>query len=378
MPDETRAVSDTPAADGPVRPSGGWTYCDVKPQSRPALRPDINPRRASLVVVGRSKWVNGTVLKYYLYGAGASTLARGGGSTQHLEGDATQQQEVRDAFAKWKALGIGLEFREVADAREAEVRIGFDQSDGSWSYVGRDVLGIPTDEPTMNFGWDLTSAWGRVTSLHEIGHTLGFPHEHQNPNAGIEWDEPKVLAEFSAPPNSWTEQQIRTNILSKLDPNEVEGSQWDPTSVMEYPFEPGLILRPDQYRTQGVPPPSGLSERDKQWVLTWYPGQPGGEPPVLEPFVSRPLSLAPGQQADFLVVPSATRSYSVGTFGASDVVLVLFEEIDGEPVYLTGDDDSGEDRNALVEAKMQAGRRYLVRVRLYSAWASGQTAVMLW
>jgi hypothetical protein len=357
-------------------PAGGWSYCDVKPQSRPALRPDLNPRRASLIVVGRSKWVNGTVLKYYLYGSGTSS--RGRRATRHLEADATQLQEVRDAFGKWKALGIGLEFREVADISEAEVRIGFDQNDGSWSYVGRDLLGIPQDEPTMNFGWDLTTPWGRVTSLHEIGHTLGFPHEHQNPNAGIEWDEAKVLAEFSGPPNSWTEQQIRTNILSKLDPNEVEGSEWDPSSVMEYPFEPGLIKRPEKYSVEGVPPPTGLSDRDKQWVMTWYPGLAPKDPPTLEPFVSRALSLKPGEQADFLVTPTATRKYSIGTFGASDAVLVLFEQIDGEPVYLSGDDDSGEDRNALVEAKLQAGRRYVVRVRLYSAWASGQTAVMLW
>ncbi len=57
---------------------------------------------------------------------------------------------------------------------------------------------------------------------------------------------------------------------------------------------------------------------------------------------------------------------------------MVFEEIDGEPVYLTGDDDSGESRNARVQVKLQAGRRYIVRVRLYYAWASGRFAVMLW
>jgi hypothetical protein len=374
----SRAEAQAAAAGTPVAPAAGWTYCDVKPQSVPDLRPDLNPRRASLIAIGRSKWVNGTVLKYYLYGAGTAARGRSRRSTRGLEGPAAQLQAVRDAFAQWKGLGIGLEFREVDRTSEAEVRIGFDQNDGSWSYVGRDLLGIPQDEPTMNFGWDLTTDWGRVTALHEIGHTLGFPHEHQNPNAGIEWDEPKVLAEFSAPPNSWTEQQIRRNILDKLDPNEVEGSDWDPTSVMEYPFEPGLINRPEKYRSEGVAPPTGLSPRDVQWVTTWYPGLAPKEPPTLEPFVSRPLSLKAGEQADFVLAPDATRTYSVGTFGASDVVLVLFEQIDGEPVYLAGDDDSGEDRNALVEVKLQAGRRYVVRLRLYSAWASGQTAVMVW
>lgn len=345
----------------PTRPSGGWTYCDVRPQSVPQLRSDLNPRRSSLIRVTRSKWVNGTVLKYHL-----------------MAGPAEQQQAVRDAFAEWKGLGIGLEFREVGQMSEAEVRVAFDQRDGSWSYVGRDLLGIPQSEPTMNFGWDLTTDWGRVTALHEIGHTLGFPHEHQNARAGIEWDEPAVLAEFSGPPNSWTEDQIRHNILRKLSLDEVEASDWDPTSVMHYPFDPGLILRPERYRDEGIAPPTGLSDRDKEWVLRWYPGLGAEQPPRLEPFASRPLSLGPGEQANFVVEPTATRTYSIGTFGASDAVLVVFEEIDGEPVYLAGDDDSGQDRNALVEVKLQAGRRYVVRVRLYSAWQSGQTAVMLW
>ena len=31
----------------------------------------------------------------------------------------------------------------------------------------------------MNFGWDLTQPGEIDTALHEIGHTIGFPHEHQ-------------------------------------------------------------------------------------------------------------------------------------------------------------------------------------------------------
>lgn len=72
---------------------------------------------------------------------------------------------MRKAFREWKDLGLGLEFTEVSDRSEPEVRIAFDQSDGSWSYVGRDVLGISASEPTMNFGWDLTDDYGHTTAL---------------------------------------------------------------------------------------------------------------------------------------------------------------------------------------------------------------------
>ena len=56
------------------------------------------------------------------------------------------------------------------------------------------MIAADPNERTMNFGWDLTTSYGHDTALHEIGHTLGFPHEHQNPTAGIVWNEPAVLA----------------------------------------------------------------------------------------------------------------------------------------------------------------------------------------
>ena len=57
---------------------------------------------------------------------------------------------------------------------------------------------------------------------------------------------------------------------------------------------------------------------------------------------------------------------------------MLFEDVDGELRYVAGDDDSGEDRNALVRVKLFRGRTYVVRLRLYSSWESGDTAVMYW
>src|SRR5690606_23071671 len=91
-----------------------------------------------------------------------------------LAGPPAQRDAVRAAFRTWKELGIGLGFREVARPSEAELRIGFDQEDGSWSYVGRDAIDLVADtsKHTMNFGWVLTTPYGRDTALHEIGHAL--------------------------------------------------------------------------------------------------------------------------------------------------------------------------------------------------------------
>jgi hypothetical protein len=187
-----------------------------------------------------------------------------------------------------------------------------------------------------------------------------FVHENANPGA----------------PNNWPHDQTFSNVLRKLDPSEVEGSRWDPNSVMEYWFPAGLITQPAKY-SGGLDPAGGLSAADKKWVKQWYPALKATTP-TLKPFVSSPLALKAGQQVDYAIEPDATRNYQFSTFGASDTVMVLFENVDGEMRFVAGDDDSGADRNAQLTAKLFKGRHYVVRLRLYLAGASGETAVMYW
>lgn len=355
-------------------------YCSLRTSPPKAYSANVSDQRLSLIELLSNKWVNGTTLHYYFFDkeTDAETVRSSDGSTRRVSwlGDETQKQMVRDSFKAWKDLGIGLKFEEVRSREKAEIRIGFMQGDGSWSYIGRDILTVEKNERTMNIGWDLRRQ--PDTAIHEIGHSLGFPHEHQNPNAGIEWDEDAVYAALAGSPNFWSREKTFQNIIQKIQPDLVKGSTWDPDSVMEYPFEAGLIKRPLNFRENGIHPPGGLSARDKEWALSFYPSMNAKATVDLEPMNMRELAIGPGEQQDFVIRPEESRTYDIRTFGSSDAVIVLFENEAGNKQYLAGSDDSGQDENASLKIKLLQGREYVLSVRMHWRPKSEKVSLMLW
>ena len=355
-----------------------FSYCSLPVVPQRTFAPEVSAARQRLIIMLGKKWVNETILHYYFFNRPEDGRTVGINQWRPWATSEAEMNVVRQAFQKWRDIGIGLKFVEVDSPDEAEIRIGFERGDGAWSYLGRDVLNIGRDQRTMNFGWDLTRQAQEIdTAIHEIGHTLGFPHEHQNPNAGIVWNEEAVYDALAGYPNYWSRETTYHNIIRKIQPDLVQGSSWDANSIMHYPFEAGLIEHPEEYR-QGISPTPGLSERDKQWVQQFYPPVEEEQYPLLKPFEAVRLAIAPGQQRNFLIKPTATRYYNLETFGTSDSVIVLFEEIDGEPRYLSGDDDSGEDYNAHIRSKLFVGKRYILRIRLYYSDRADETTIMMW
>lgn len=347
------------------------THCAL-PEVQPRdFGPGFDPGREAAIIVSDKKWTNGTHLRYHFLGE------------PEFPAD---KEVVRAAFRQWEELPVGLKFSEVDDRTESEIRITFDWSEGSsWSKLGRDCLGVPSTVATMNFGWRLSGwGYGRDTALHEIGHAMGLPHEHQNPTAGIVWDEPAVIANFAGPPNEWSPSTTYWNILRKIPADDVQGSSWDVDSIMHYQFEQGLITVPDKYQTEPLIPAPNLSARDVEWIQKFYPPGPDDDLLLLEPFRSQSFDLAPAEQANFVVEPPDTRWYEFSTFGASDTVMVLFDDVTTGPEDLQGlrfregDDDSGTDLNARFGAKLFKGSRYVLRVRLYWPAGTGRVAVMMW
>lgn len=103
----------------------------------------------------------------------------GGNDVQHCKVDCIMQE--------WTWY-INLSFRKVESG--GMIRIGFEPSSGSWSYVARQCMTVDNSKATMNLG-RIHSSKRSVNSLekgvilHEFGHALGLLHEHQSPSRAV-------------------------------------------------------------------------------------------------------------------------------------------------------------------------------------------------
>lgn len=308
--------------------------------------PGVGGERVRAIVVNSSKWVNGSVPHYAFF--------ESNGNFNRWARTAEQQQVVRDAIQARTSLGIGIRFEEAPDRGDAEVGIGFERGDGQWSHIGRDVLRQGGDDRTLNLD-PSPDNFDIDTACHELGHTRGLPHEHQNPKAEIQWHEEAVYRALAAAPNGWDRASTYNNIISKISQAAVSGSNWDPDSIMHYAFEEGLILKPEKYH-QGLTPAGGLSPSDKTWIRSFYPPLAGKDETPLQVLQSERLKILAGGQRNFLPKPTRNRYYEMRPFGETDTVAVLFERpTTGGDTYIIGDGDSGEDRNAYIRHRLKAG-----------------------
>lgn len=183
--------------------------------------------------------------------------------TVGFQGGTAEQRSAVERYAQtWTTYAnVDLSFE---DQEDSSVKVSFDPSRGNWSFVGTDALRRAEGEATMNLA-EVTEA----NVLHQFGHVLGLQHEHGNPQAGFEWNLPEIERELGGPPNHWSMDQIRANVLKQWDPGlyPVE-KPFDPYSVMLYTFPANW--------THGIRLQMGerLSEGDKEFVRLLYPGRP--------------------------------------------------------------------------------------------------------
>lgn len=301
-----------------------------------------HPMRAILVI--RKMWPNGSTLR-----------------VRFLEGT-EEQKELATTQARWWQEYANLRF-DFNDDPDAEIRIAFDPQDGAWSYVGTDCLSIPKNQPTMNLGFQ-----DGGTSAHEFGHAIGLGHEHQNPQGGIEWNEDVVIRDLGGSPNFWTPEQTRHNVIEKYSQDQVNGTQFDPDSIMLYAF-------PGTWTQSGIATHANdvLSDLDKAFIAGSLAYPKGDLPQPVELPVIDTTGVAadigqPGEEDMFKFTAAQADRYTIETGGQTDVVMKLFGP-NNKTALIAEDDDGGQGRNSKIVADLAPGE-YFVQIRHYNT-ASG-------
>lgn len=159
---------------------------------------------------------------------------------------------------------VNLKIEFVKNPSQANVRISFDPNGGAWSLIGTDCLHENPSKPTMNLGW-----FDVATTIHEFGHVLGMIHEHQNPKGRqIPWDDARVY-KWAKETQGWDHETTYQNIIQKYKKDLINGSEFDPLSIMLYFFSGNLT-------TTGVGTHENLrlSGYDVDYISKMYPGGP--------------------------------------------------------------------------------------------------------
>jgi Astacin (Peptidase family M12A) len=302
-------------------------------------------RTRAISPIGKT-WMNGSTLR-----------------VRFMSGTPAEQAVAREQ-AGWWASAANLSF-DFNNAPDAEIRITFDPNDGAWSYIGTDCRSIPSNNATMNLGF-----LDGGTAAHEFGHAIGLAHEHQNPAGGIQWNEQVVIRELAKSPNFWDEDKARHNVLRKYSVDQINGTEFDPDSIMLYFFPASWTLNGIATKANDV-----LSRLDKEFIAgaKMYPKTGGTvvDATILEVNAGSRTQASIGKVGEedlFGFTAAADGSYVVDTRGPTDVVMKLFGP-NSETALIAEDDDSGIDTNASISADLIAGD-YFVQVRHYNR-ASG-------
>lgn len=194
---------------------------------------------------------------------------------------------IFDAACEWLSH-INLKFV-LAPEEDCEIRIALDWKING-SAIGTDAMLAYSDQslPTMGFNvselidmsklslptgrtlfrFDTSKVWlpdfKRIV-LHEFGHALGAEHEHQHPDANIPWDEDKVIKAFKG--SGVTEENVRWNMLRKLNSGDYAYSNYDPTSVMHYNVPKKFTRNDFEIDNSG----KTLSTKDIEFMAGIYP-----------------------------------------------------------------------------------------------------------
>lgn len=316
-------------------------YCidRIMPHELLRRREERDRVRARALILFRKIWINGSTL-----------------GVRFMGGSAAQRRIVTDNAVEWtRHANLSFDF---TDDPAAEIRVSFVPGAGSWSALGTDARFVPQHQPTMNLGWQ-----DRAVVLHEFGHAIGLGHEHKSPAGGIEWNEDAVIRDLSGPPNNWTVEEIRLNVLDKYRSDQIRATSFDPASIMLYFFPDSWVAN-----GPGTNENTELSATDRGFIASSaaYPGHGAADAVALE-VGAAPLAASigrPGEEDLFAFQARSDARYRIETGGETDLMMKLYGP-DSRTDLIEENDDSGRGLNPRIVRDLTAGR-YVVQVRHFN------------
>ncbi|MBX7111690.1 MAG: peptidase [Dehalococcoidia bacterium] len=302
-------------------------------------RPGPGGRVRAIAPKGKA-WMNGSTLRVRFMG-----------------GTAAEQSVAKEQAAWWSAVA-NLRF-DFGSHPNADIRITFDENDGAWSMIGTDARQIPANQATMNLGF-----LDGGTAGHEFGHAIGLAHEHSSPLGGMQWNEPVVLAALAGPPNFWDPDTTRHNVFFKYSMDQINGTQFDPDSIMLYAFPASWTLNGVSTHANDV-----LSNLDREFVAgskmypKSQPGLPAAATLTIGPGRAEANIGKPGEEDLYRFQVVDPGAYVIDTVGPTDVYLKLFGP-NNPTALIDEDDDSGLGLNPSIATQLMPGE-YFAQVRHY-------------
>lgn len=207
-------------------------------------------------VLTSRRWVNGQTIR-----------------VKFLNGSAAAQAKVKEVANTWLNYA-NLNFEYVNVSEDADVKVAFQWENDhiTWSKIGTDSKAVSQTKPSMNLMLynqndidEINSEDFSASILREFGHVLGLIYEHQGPDANINWDENRVVSYFKA--QGWSLNQIDM-VFDSYNKKQTNYTEFDGESIM-------LLYFPDFLTTDGKGTKwnTKLSETDKQFISTVYPGK---------------------------------------------------------------------------------------------------------
>ena len=181
-------------------------------------------------------------------------------------------------------------YRDCDGAKPSDIRVAFRPEFGGQSRIGTRALDANPQRPTVyiGVGADVGATTRTVpeikgTMLHELGHVLGLPHEHNHPDspcpgefrlADICGRDGASIAADVGETQPRLEAMIRLETVTRLaGPQSVMSRPYDVDSIMHYRFHAGLLKSGVASRCHSRRPRE-ISPGDRARLAILYPGEP--------------------------------------------------------------------------------------------------------